>query len=63
MATPATEIVNPEFLITGSIEIGRIFQQVNLGQAPTDPGGGDDGNCDPRPTNGMLYPRRLPVSS
>lgn len=42
------------------LEVPYVYYDVELG------GGGDvdpgDGDCDPRPTIGMIYPRRLPVS-
>lgn len=40
-------------------ETPYVYQQIELGGGGTDPG---DGDCDPRPTTGMIYPRRLPVS-
>lgn len=45
--------------ITTPLETPYVYYEVNLG------GGGDtpvDGDCDPRPVTGMIYPRRLPVA-
>lgn len=39
-------------------ETPYVYINIELGGA-VDPG---DGDCDPRPTTGMIYPRRLPVS-
>ena len=46
--------------ISTPIEVPYVYYDVDLGGGGSvDPG---DGNCDPRPTSGMIYPRRLPVA-
>jgi hypothetical protein len=41
-------------------DVPYVYYQIDLGGGGSvDPG---DGNCDPRPTAGMIYPRRLPVA-
>lgn len=41
------------------LEVPYVYYDIDLGGGSADPGGE---NCDPRPTVGMIYPRRLPVS-
>ncbi len=56
VSSPAHEDVD----ISTPIEVAYVYYDVDLGGGGSvDPG---DGDCDPRPTSAMIYPRRLPVA-